>query len=619
MNVFVRSITQILKGILKAFKTFPASIACASAFAILTMIRIQLDSAQQLPYKFMFDCLDWSLATGAVVSLAAITGAQSRVNKPRVFLSANLLGAVAAIVTFFGLYFFGGTYPTLVEPRYAGISTLAVTRVAAAILVSIIAFIYLAGYPKDKSDFSRALFMTQKAFFIALIYGLVIMAGTSGVAGATKALLYPEMSSKVYMYIGTLSGFLAYTIFVGYFPDFRKGQSDAHRDVVQKQPRFVEILFEYIIIPMVLALTIVLLVWAGKTLFSGTAYSFVQLSGIATAYTVAGIWLHFMVTHYETVLAKIYRLIYPISALVILAFEAWAIIIQLQKSGLKITEYSFIVVWILAAASAVLLLAMKAKAHPVIAASICIMAVLVVLPGIGYQALPVTAQLGRLEKLLVNQGMLKGGKLIPAVSQPNSSTREAITDAVVFLSQAQDTNLPAWFDKQLGDRAVFSAKLGFDQSWPQNSNTIPDVVKGSSLILQPEAFDVSGYRWAINMQNSSQMNGQTSVAVKGNKGTYRITWSLEAATNLPTLEIELDNRTIIKQSLKAYVDRITASYPPGQARPFQAPLKDMSLQLESQEVKVLLVFSNININVDSYPNITNYWLNLSDLYLQEKP
>ncbi len=117
---------------------------------------------------------------------------------------------------------------------------------------------------------------------------------------------------------------------------------------LSEKARFIEILLEYIVIPIVLALTVVLLIWAGKTVISGLGSSFIRLSEIAAAYTVGGIWLHILVTHYETGLAKWYRRIYPVAALIILAFEAWAFLNELQKTSLTMIIYSFIVIWIIA-------------------------------------------------------------------------------------------------------------------------------------------------------------------------------------------------------------------------------------------------------------------------------
>jgi len=618
MNIFTQSISQIFKGAAKAFKTFPASIVSAVAFAIVTMIRIQLDWPQQEDYNFLFNCLHWAFAFGAIFSLAVITSSQSRFNQAREFLIANLLGALAVILTFLALYLYGGTSQN--ATRVVMVSNLAATRVTVAITISFLAFIILAGYPKDQSDFAYSLFMTQKSFFIALIYGVVIMSGASGVARAIQALLFKNMSSKVYMYLGTLAGFLAFTIFIGYFPDFRKGKIDEHREVAQKQPRFIEILFGYIMIPIVLALTVVLLIWTVKTILGGTEFSFTTLAGIATSYAAYGIWLHIMVTHNDNSLTKFYRRIYPIAALVILAFEARSLLIELQNSGLKMVTYSFILIWIIAVVASILLIMLKSKAHQPIVALTCMLAVFSVLPVVGYQALPVTAQVNRLENLLFSQNMIKGGQLIPAADEPELDIRERITDAVNYLAYAEDAKLPSWFDKHLGESEVFKTKLGFAQTWPEPEDIFETGgYIGTSLALPNGAVDISDYRWAVQLQNYFEGTKENAtVTINGDKGLYQINWTINPKDGIPTLKIKLDDRVILEQDMNDYISQISKVFPPGKAKPYKATLEDMSLQLETPEVNVLLVFNNIDINVDPRQDIINYWLNLNMLYLKEK-
>ncbi|HAG11994.1 MAG TPA: hypothetical protein DCK76_11650 [Desulfotomaculum sp.] len=242
MNSLVPPISQVFRGSIRAFQTFPVTIGSALAFAVVTMIRIQLNWPQQEPYNLLFNSLHWAFALGAIFSLAAITATQSRFNTKKAFLVANLLGVAVVVAAFLMLYLLGGTKSGLDDSSFVRVSVIAASRVSAAILISFLAFIILAGYPEDQSDFARSFFMTHKAFFIALVYGLVIMAGTSGVAGAVQILLYSGMSEKVFEYTGTLVGFLTFTIFIGYFPDFRKGQIDERLEEAQKQPRFIEIL-----------------------------------------------------------------------------------------------------------------------------------------------------------------------------------------------------------------------------------------------------------------------------------------------------------------------------------------------------------------------------------------
>lgn len=608
MNSFTRSISNIFGGAVRAFETFPAAILSALAFAIVTMIRIQLDWPAQEPYNFLFNCLHWAFALGAVFSMAAITIAQSRFNNKSAFLIANLIGVAVTAIAFLMLYFLGEAH-TDITARYAIISSLAAARVGAAILVSFLVFIVIAAYPKEQSDFARSFFMTHKAFFIALIYGIIIMAGTSGIAGAVQALLYHEMSGKVYMYLGTLTGFLAFTIFLGYFPDFRKGVMDEHREIAQKQPRFIEILFSYIIIPILLALTLVLFLWSGRTILTGTWPEFVQLAGIATAYSSIGLWLHIMVTHHESGLAKFYRRFYPFAALIILAFEAWALSVQLGNSGLKTTEYWFILVWIIAVIAAVLLLILKAKAHHLIIALICAVAVFSVLPLVGYHSLPVTAQVNRLEKLLSSQGMLENSKLIPATAEPELSVRESITDAVNFLAYAEDAKLPIWFNKNFNEHDTFKTGFGFEPVWPKPNDGAVDYL-GTSLHLKPDAIDVSDYKWGIHLQGDK-------TKITGDKGVYTIDWKINSIDGIPTLKISLDDRVILDKDMNGYINEITAKFPPGQQTgPIEASLEDMSLRLENQEVSVLLIFNNVQINVDPLGDRINYWFDLDMIYLK---
>ncbi len=618
MNKFKLSVLKIFKDSGDAFKTFPVTMGCAVAFALVTIIRIQLEWPQQEPNNFLFNCLHWSFAMGAIFSLALITAAQSRANTKKAFLYANVLSIAAVALVFVGLYYFGAGDSSLTGSRFLVISNIAAGRVTAIMVVSMLAFIVLAGHPKEQSDFAKSFFMTHKAFFIALIYGGVIMAGASGVAGAVEVLLYNDMSSKVYMYIGTLVGLLAFTIFVGYFPDFRKGETDEHRLTAQKQPRFIEILFGFILVPILLALTVVLLIWAVKTIAGGQDAAFYMLYRIAAAYTLVGIWLHIMVTHYETGIPKFYRRIYPIAALVILVFEAWALLTQLGVSGLKFTEYAFAMIWILAAASVLLLLIKKEKAHPMIAVVASILAICFVSPVLGYNALPVSAQSNRLEKLLVSQEMFVDGQIVPARAEPELSVRQSITDAVEYLAYANDAKLPSWFDKTIAQPIKFKEAMGFEPAWPEFDDDYygNDGYLSTILYLESGPIDISGYRWAVNPQEEYQKT-QQFVEVKGEKGTYEIYWDTTSQSGIPSLRITKEGTVILEEDMSKFIGAIGEKYPPDQMKPIAASIEDMSIKLSSPELSVMVVMKNAEIHLDPKQDIINYWISLESIYLYE--
>lgn len=619
MEYLKKSVLMIFKGAANTFGRFPVSIGSAVGFAIVTIIRIQLDWPQQEPYNFLFNCLHWSFALGAIFSLAIITGAQSRFNTKRAFWIANVLGIVAIGVTFLLLYSFDGQTPLIDGTRYNSVTLLASARVIAAMLISILVFVVLAGYPKEESNFSKSLFMTHKAFFISAFYGIVIFAGVSGVAGAFQALLYNDMSSKVYMYIGTITGLLVYTLFVGYFPDFRKGEAHPKREIAQKQPRFIEVLFSYILIPIVMALTFVLLAWAVKTILGGMGDStFIRLSSIATSYALIGIWIHIMVTDYEESIAKFYRRFYPIAALVILGFEAWALIVQLKNSGLKTAEYSFTLLLILAASAAIMLIVLKAKAHLPIVAVICGLAVFAVLPIIGYYALPVTAQTDRLEKILVSQDILQEDKLVPALVEPKKDIKISITDAVEFLAYSEGAKLPAWFDKDLVNDDVFLEKLGFEKTWPDPKPLEPGGYLGINLYMTPQPINISEFDWSLNPE-IVYGQGNDGITIEGKKGLYQVYWMGNTKSGIPALRVKLDGDIIIEKDMNEYIDRITEKYPLGQGESISASLEDMSVKIETSELNILIVFNYAEFTVDPESDKINYWVDLNAIYIKEKP
>lgn len=589
----------------------------ALVFAIVAMVRIQLDWPVQEAHNFLLNCLHYSLALGAIFGFTIVVAAKSRLDTKNSFVIANLSGAAAVVLAFLVLYLFGGTDPSIETSRIVRLTTIAQARMIVAMHVSLLAFIMLAAHPEGLSDFARAFFMTHKAFFIALLYGLVMYTGSAGVAAAVQALLYRGMSSKVYMYIGTIVGFIAYAIFIGYFPDFSKGSVDTRRKEAQNQPRFIEVLFEYIMAPLALALTTVLLLWSLKTVVAGMDAPFTRLSGIATSYATFGLWLYIMVTHATSGPAKFYRRIYPFTALVILIFEARALLIQVGQWGIKTAEYSFIIIWIISVISVILLIIKKRKAYVKITTIICILAIFSVLPQVGYHVLPVTFQVNRLEKLLNAEGMLKDGKLIPAITEPDTAAREMITDSVGYLAHAEGGKLPPWFDNRLNESAMFRDRFGFDKTWPKSeTQPLANEYTGIHLTLPDDAMDISEYRWAVNMEGK-YWDDMLPISIEGNKGVYKIYWGVVSGGDVPVLRLELDGRTIIEQSMNEYLDSITDKYPPGRAESSQVDLGDMSHIIDVSEVKVLLVFDNVNINTNARTGDIDYWLNPRTLYMRE--
>ncbi len=620
MGTFRETTKRILLSSGRTFRSFPVVMGNAALMTIVAIVKIAVDWTILQPYDFLISCVQLALAVGAAFGLAAITFGQSRLQTKRSFVLANLLGILVTMVAFLLMYFVGGREGT----PYPGatttglfLSNITQARAAVFIFLCFLAFLLVAAKTEDSFDFASAVFMSMKAFFIALLYGLVVFGGTAAIFGAVRALLYAELSFKILGYLGALSVFFAFAIYIGYFPDFRLGSKDPQREVAQKQPRFITVLFEYILIPIFLALTLVLLLWALRTVIVGVDLPFLNLYSIATGYAVGGLLLHILVTHGTSPTAKFYRKVFPATVLLILLFELWALVISIRQHGLQTEEYVFLVIWLVTLVSAILLLFKQAKAHRPMVYVVAILSVIAVLPVVGFHQLPYNQQLNRLETLLQAENMLQNEKIVPAAEPPALATREAITNAVDFLIYSDNPTAPTWLDKDALRRGSFRQIFGFDKTYPGQTEPGGQDMKYTSLQIRPRAIDISAYQWEIAALSSYDKTLEP-IQFTGAKGAYIFTWSQDSDTTLPLLTVNLNGRVIMRQDFRTFVDLVLEKFPLG-AQTFAPPTEaDLTFEVETAEIQLTFIFRSVYVSYTTSTGEWSYTLEPLAVYMNEK-
>nr|WP_300006259.1 DUF4153 domain-containing protein [Tissierella sp.] len=605
------TIEKIFKGAGRSFSRFPAAILSAIIISITAIVRIRVGWEAVDSYSLLLNSLQISFLLGAVFSMAAVALAEVRYSKQKSsFLIANISGLVVAIITFLLVYFYG---------RIVGIdgvsqvSDIAMARVSSGVFISIVAFIYIVSKAKWVDSFSDAFFITHRAFIISAIYGFVIMIGTSGVVGAFQALVYRALNPSIYEYIGVIVGFLTYTIFLGYFPSFKPIENKEEVERIEEQPRFIYVLFEYILVPILMALTVVLLIWSLRVVLKGVDVSFNQLSGIASSYVIIGIWIHIMVANHHSKLAEFYKRAYPFAGILILIFEAWALFEQINKFGLKTAEYSFLMIWIFAMISVLLLIVLKDKSYRKIAIAAMVLAAIYVLPIVGYRDITFNSQVNRLEDILNDQGLLVDNKIQAKDGEIEYKKRGEITNSVDFIWSSQKKNTPAWFKGNLNDEEVFRDTFGFEKTYGVYDGNEGEYFS-TNLNLKEGPIDISGYNLSLNIRPNEQ--NDTADKFEGKAGSYEINITNES-TGLPTVLVKLNGEEIIEENLSQYIEELLLKYPLEEREQIELPFEDMSKVLEDENIAILLVFSNININ-DQNKNKKEYYLDFQGIYVREK-
>ena len=591
MGNISQAIGRVLTGGAKAFSRFPAAMASALIVAVSASILTQLDNPNQDRLLSML-ILAFSSTFFWGMAAAALGGRFHPRRFP--FILFNILVVLGG----------GGLFTYLYLIRLTGdIPGIILARIAAGGLFAFLIFLIVIAADKGRSDYNQAAFMVLKSSMIALLYGLVIMLGLMFVAFTVENLIYDGLDEKVYMHIAIWSGFLGIAFFLGYFPLFHRNKTDPRLEIAQKHPAFIEILFAYVMIPIMLILTVVLLVWAVQILIVGNWQEFGLLTTIFSAYALFGIFLSVMVSHYVQPTARFFARVFPIAAIVFLAFEGYAIYRQTNLFGIKTAEYAIILIWLFTIFAALVLLFNRPPANRLIAVFAALLTILAVLPITGYQAVPVASQSRRLQTVLLKNDMIIEGQIRNAPPGISLTDRQTITDAALFLmdDEYESIRKAPWLENSLAAFPTFRHLFGFE---PEYEGYTPDdrIYKEINLFSPGGTVDITGYAYST----ISAVGFDRPVTINGRNGEYEISLRNMNRSGTPTVLIIRDGQTVMSRSMTAYIDELVIKYEDSAEKGQQPDIDDMTLVLEQGGLKVLIVFQNITIQISSNGEKSTY-------------
>jgi hypothetical protein len=618
MEKILSSIEKIFLDFKRTYKKYPLIVLYAVLFTIVSMIRIQMEWREQEPYNFLFNILHFALASGASIGLLLVTITKQKSTKLKNMKIANLITSISNILIFLLLYLKGNN--NINDRGFKYLPEICEARTFSLIFISTIIFILYLGYKDGKFRFNKSLFIFEKALMISLIYSGVIMLGSSGVAAAFQALVYRSMSGKVYMYLGALSLFAGYMIFIGYFPDFDKEEVENDFLKLSKQPKFIEILFIYILLVIMIVLSLVLIIWIVKSMITETEVPFYDVSGIVSSYSLWGIWLFLMVCHSKSELVKFYKKVFPPVSLLILTFGIWAWIKQMNFTGLKEEEYIFIIIASVAIISSILLLLKNQRSLNLIAIVISVFSLINVLPLVGYHRLPTSYQINRLESLLITNSMLEDGQVIPFSGQLDLKIRQDITDTVQYLAYKDKDLLPDWYKEDFVESDVFENTFGFKKTWytKQSYLEIPES-KYKFIDLQRSSGHVNlgDYDWLVLLDTKSWRAERIfEERIQGSKRDYLIIW--DERSDIAKLKIKKDGKDIVDIDLKEYIDMIIDKHGDNNHVIKGINLEEMSYLVEIPDLKIRIIFDSIHISMNPSEDNTSYNIQINSILFKEK-
>lgn len=365
------------------------------------------------------------------------------------------------------------------------------------LLCSILFILFLAFQCfRNKVVFGLVFMSVFKAFFTSLLFSGVLFGGMALILTAVDNLLF-RLAEKTYIYVAVWVWIvIAPIIFLSLIMTFKTDEKSIERDrKISACPSFFRVLLLYVIIPLLMIYTLVLVIYLGKTLVTGSDQEL--LRPLIMSYSIAVIIVYFLISEIENRLASFSRIVFPKIMAVIALYQVIVSVLELPKQGVDFSEYFIILISIYTVAMGVLMSIIPVKRNVIHILVLCGFAVFALLPFVNFYHVSVESQERVLVNALERNNMISNGDIV-SNSSISKEDQILITRTFYFLESQEELDRINKFEMPIPSRS-FQKLFGFEPAYDYGGKTYfgePTVL--SVNMNQAFATDGSDYLVAVN-------------------------------------------------------------------------------------------------------------------------
>ncbi len=455
---------------------FPVTILFLVAAAVITAMSI---SGQETLNRYIMTC-----------GVGAAACAATRVLYERFFTGRLYRFAMAAAGLVIALLFFLSVR-TLPENRPELIIRPAVTMFAL-----FIAFVWV-GVIKSRYGFDESFMAAFKALIQAVFFSGILFLGCVAIIAAVDTLITP-VNEDAYAHTANIAFIIiAPLILLSLIPVYpgraaNGDPDDKQAKLIEKRtgsPKFLEVLLSYIIIPLAVVFTLVLLIYILLNI-GGSFWTDNLLEPMLIAYSITVIIVTLLVSRIENKPAVLFRMIFPKVLMPIALFQVIASILLLKDIGITYGRYFVILYGVFAVFSGAVLSLRPAGKSGVIALVLVALSAVSLIPPVDAFSVSRNSQIAALETTLEKNGMLQSGVITPDGSIPDEDKARIIT-SIRYLNETEELGAVPWLPPDFNgyDDAEFYETFGFYMY----SATLPGSAYVSVYLDSNSALPVGGY------------------------------------------------------------------------------------------------------------------------------
>jgi len=458
-------ITQYLKdkwlGLSVSARRYPVSTFFLVVIAVLIGIEIHGTTYQLAPY----------INTGVVLAVASAAAQHAY---ERFFANQGLkmrLGLAGIALIIGGLHFL-----TIFQlPEY---SVEAVSRTGILSVALMVLFIWLPVI-KHSNSFEQSLMSNFKNFFQSILYGGVIMLGVAAIITAIDQLLF-NLNYRFYSYSADLI-FVLFTpiFFLSLAPFFQhdstEGTDEKEVQLQQKisSPKVLEILLSYIVIPLTMVFTVILLAYLVLNI-RGEFWTDNLLEPMLVSYSATVIFVTLLTMHIENRFTQWFRKWAPKILIPIVMFQLVASVLTIQQNPMTHQRYFVILYGVFAILAGIALSITRWQKKGIVAGLLVFFLVLSITPPIDAFTISRNSHINLLESTLMKYDMIQNDEVV-ITTTVSKEDRQKIVDSLFYLERLGRLDDLTWLpnDFQVYYDWYFERTFGF----PLYENQEPDTVR----------------------------------------------------------------------------------------------------------------------------------------------
>lgn len=585
----VDSLRNKLEGLIRATNRYPLTMLFLLAIAVVNAITINSDFEDYSTYLFTF-------IVGALLSAVSQQMYERFFTKPSERI-ALMAGAIVVTILY---YFTIGS--TTIFSMENGIKT------AVIVFALFMTFIWVPSI-KNQITFNESFLAAFKACFTTILFSAVLAGGISLIITAIDILLIDVDYKTIPHALNLIASLFAPTFFLSFTPTYPSkndvGMSNEElalrKQNVQKAtscPKILDILLSYIIIPLTVVYTIILIAYVILNI-QGDFWTKNLLEPLLVSYAITVILVYILVSNLENKFTTLFRKIFPKVLVPIVLFQTIASSLKIGDMGITHGRYYVIMFGIFAFISGLIFSILRPKKNGLIVAVLLVFSVISIIPPVDAFTVSRVNQVNLLKATLEKNDMLENNTIVPNGKIPIED-KQIITKTVSYLAQMDYTKKVDWLPENILFFNNFKQTFGFNETYDftDPSDGIGPQHNYAYFNLEDHVVvNIEGHDFMTQMYVDSTQVGVNGKAISFKKDNHRyLVKQKREDKNIIIQLLDENDKELIRYNVRELFESLLGD----NETKDQLTIDEATFIQENDQAKLTILVRSVNVHGSQY-------------------